>query len=104
VDPTSSPAIVATTLAPTQGDDGGLPDWAIALIVVVGVLVLAGIGAAYYFCCGGKSDQLKFKDLGDSALQRIKDAEDELKAYYDERDAQDAGQENSISEYRRDNL
>lgn len=86
-------------MPPTQGDDGGLKDWHIALIVVGSFLLLVGIGAAWFFC-GRKSDQLKFKDLGDSALQRIKDAEEELKAYYDERDAHDTGD----TEYRRDNL
>lgn len=43
-------------------DDGGFPAWAIAVIVVGGILVIAAI-AVFFICCAYKRHQKRYRDV-----------------------------------------
>eukprot|EP01062_Namystynia_karyoxenos_P052181 TRINITY_DN4156_c0_g1_i3.p3 TRINITY_DN4156_c0_g1~~TRINITY_DN4156_c0_g1_i3.p3 ORF type:complete len:196 (+),score=54.05 TRINITY_DN4156_c0_g1_i3:1784-2371(+) len=91
----SSTAIVTWSVECERTDDSSLRSWAIVLIVIAGLLVLALIGYVLYQ--KQRPRKITFLDLGDKTLARISEAERELNAYYDREEARLGGRDQLIS-------
>lgn len=87
--PLTSAQTAPTTKVADDKDDSSLSPVAIGLLIGGGVLLLILVGVAVY--CMRKPKELMFKDLGNREMQRISDAEQELRRFYDD-DAGGGGQ------------